>query len=125
LSIKRWNTKKLVSLFQNANTTLPRQTAPASVCCSHPATLDAGKQHRQAVGHHDGAGHTRLIGQAGIGCHGVWCGGIYGQHGSAMHLVQKHWQHTDGALKNLPIGRHMRRVVTHMVAQIQAVIGRN
>jgi hypothetical protein len=43
------------------------QTPPARMGCSHPLAFGITQQHRQTIGHHDGASHLCPLSPAGIG----------------------------------------------------------
>ena len=109
-------------MLKNAHAALPRQSAPASVCRRHRPALPVGEQQRQAVGHHHGASHAGGLGEAGIGHRAVRGLGMQHDDISAMHLVQKHGLRTQRRFQAGTVRGHMRRVVTDMVAQIEAVI---
>ena len=85
------------------------------MCRRHPAPLGVAQQHRQTIGHHDGARHPRLFGDAGIGFCAILHLGMQGLHLNTMHLLQKNRAGADALLQLLPVGLHMGRVVTHMV----------
>jgi hypothetical protein len=48
--------KTLEYMFKNTLPPKPRQTAPPGVRRSDLGSLFVGEQHRQTIGHHDGAG---------------------------------------------------------------------
>jgi hypothetical protein len=50
--------------------------------------------------------------------------GLEFEHTYTVDLLQKHGPHAQGARQCLPVGLHMSRCVSHMVAQIQAAPGR-
>ena len=81
-----------------------------------------GKQHRQAIRHHDGASDTGLCSHTRVGHRAV--GGLRRQmsHLGAVDLLQENRFDADGRLKLPSIGRYGSRMVAHMVAEIEAVI---
>ena len=110
--------------LQNTAPALTCQPAPAGVRCRHMAAANVGQQHGQAVGHHDGANHAGLVGQAGIGA--CTLGGIRVEplHLCAMHLRQKHRFCAQGLSECFAVDRDIQRPVPHMVTQIKTVVRR-
>lgn len=99
------------------------QSAPARMRRSHHRTIQGGKQHRQAVGNHDGAGDTALCGETRIGLTTVRRGGVQLQDIRAMNLLQEDRMRAQSLLKQGAVGMDAGEVITHMVTQVQAVPG--
>jgi len=65
----------------------PRQPTPARMRSRNTDSVGRGQQHGQAVGHHDGASHAVLGGDAGIRYRTVWRGHAEMFNAHTMHLL--------------------------------------
>ena len=90
----------------------------------HQRALPVGQEHRQAVGHHDGAGQPWRAGHGGVGGGSVGAVGHQRQRVRAVHLVQEHRPRADGRAQAGAVGGHRRRRVAHVIAQIEVRPGR-
>jgi hypothetical protein len=72
--------------FQNPLALWSCQTPPARMRCSHPLAFGITHQHRQTIGHHDGASHLCPLGPAGIGHRTIRAGTGQMDGMDAMHL---------------------------------------
>ena len=84
-----------------------------------------GEQHRQAVGHHDGARQAGSGGDAGIGHGPIGRPDIQRDHTGSMHLLQEHRMGAERLRQVLTVARHGFRIVAHVVTQVEAVEGRH
>jgi len=118
------------SAFQHPHPALlhARQSTPTRVGRGHTTPSTIGQQHRQTIGHHDGAHHPGLVGQTGVGHHRAGWVFAQAQHMRAVHLLQKHRRfpapQAQGLAQTGTVLRHRHRVVTHVVAQIETVVRR-
>jgi hypothetical protein len=103
-----------------------RQTTPTCVGRGHTTTSPIREQDWQTIGHHDGANHPGLVGQTSVACGTGWGLCPQSQDLGAVYLFQEH-----GGLcaplaqefgQSMPVLRHRRGVVAHVVAQIETVV---
>ena len=121
--IKVWSPKSLKSTLQHTLATSAGQTTPAGMRRSHAAALQVGQQDRQAIGHHDGAGHAGLAGDRRIGHLAVCTARVERRYRITMHLGQKNRSHAQGLGQRCPVGGNRCGRVANMVTQVEAVVG--
>ena len=101
--------------------TCPGQTTPARMHGGHHAAVFSGQQHRQTIGHHDGAGQLSLPRDAGVCDIAVASGKVKCKHLAAMHLLQEYRPTADGLLQRGAVGGDFFGRVADVIAQIHAV----
>ena len=101
------------------------QAAPAGMRGRHYAAVHRGKQHRQAVCHHDGADQLAFCGYAGVGFLPVAASAREPKHFASMHLLQKYMTLACRALQQRAVGLDICGRIPDMVTQVQAVVGCN
>ncbi len=99
------------------------QPAPAGMRSRHRRATSGRQQNGQAVRNHDGAGDTALGRHTGIGLAAIGRGGVKLQCIDTVHLLQEHRMRITSLLQQGPIGVDADEVITHMVAEVQAVPG--
>jgi hypothetical protein len=70
----------------------------------YPAALAVAQQNRQAVCHHDGAGHAGAGRDARIGLNPIWAGAFQHHAVHAVHLLQKNRPCAQRVVKTLAVG---------------------
>ena len=109
--------------LQHAAPTIAHQTTPARMGGSHHRTIIGAQQHRQAIGHHDGAGELMSGCHAGIGLMAISQGGVQRRDLTAVNLLEKNAAYTGGAGQQGAVGINMCFGITDVVAEVHAVIG--
>lgn len=109
--------------FDDTQPHFPSQTSPTRMCSGNPLPRGFSQQNGQTICHHDGASQSRQLGDAYIRCDAVR--GVIGQLNQAptVNLVQKNRFGPDGLAVRRSVGADRSGVISHMVAQVQALIG--
>ncbi len=81
------------------------------------------QQHRQAVGHHDGAGQIGLSAHAGIGFKTIRRVALKLYHLKTVNLFEKNGFSTCGLLQQAAVAGDVCCVIAHMVTKVEAVPG--
>ncbi len=111
--------------FDHADTALARQATPTGMHRSDLGTLHIAQQDGQTVRHHHRAGQSAHGGIRTIGLGAIRRVGSQLQHLRAMHLIQKHRSRRQRLLQDRSIAHNLRRIITNVGSQIQAVKGRH
>jgi hypothetical protein len=83
-------------VLQNPEAFNARQTSPAGMCTRCPLASGIAKQHRQTVGHHDGARHPQARDHGRIGWLAIDSVRVQCQGTDPVHLLQKNRPHAQG-----------------------------
>ena len=102
-----------------------RETAPACVGRGDPVTASVAEQDRQTVGGQDGADGATPARGRGIGSAGLTLAGPGIGHVAPVHLVQpeRFGGQRERRAQSLTVLGDVRRIVPHVLGQVQAVPG--
>jgi hypothetical protein len=94
------------------------------MCRSHPSASGIAQQHRQTIGHHDGASYIRGGRKTCIGLEAIRHSEIQLRTVHPVDLLQEHGTTPNDFLQLRAIGTNSGRLISNMIAQIHAVIRR-